>query len=54
MVTVPDVITKEAVDYLFICLAMFVCLYPDVVHEDALAPQGSYCGKSQLSSIHVF
>lgn len=49
MVTVPGVI-KEAVDYLFICL---VCLYPDAVHEDTLVPQGSYCGKSQLPSVHV-
>lgn len=46
MVAVPGVITKEAIDHLFICL---VCLYPDAVHEDTLVPQGSYCGKSQLS-----
>lgn len=50
-VTVPNVTTKEAVIIYSFC---YVYLYPDLVHEKCVVPQGSFCDKSWLSSVFVF
>lgn len=50
-VTVPSVTTKEAV---IIYSFSYVYLYPDLVHEKCVVPQGSFCDKSWLSSVFVF
>jgi hypothetical protein len=44
----------DAVDYLFICLVMFVYLYLVLVHEEFVVPQGSCLVRSWLPNFYVF